>query len=211
LEQGLPGHESHGLGSGAWDEATAQWYARNYGDHPSNAMTVAVAELRPDDVVLDIGCGSGSAVREAARIVLAGQVLGLDPTPAMLQIAAQHTSAVAERERVHFLVGSAEHIPLPDDSVGVALAINSLHHWQDWQRGLADARRVLRPGGRLWISEEALSGGRFGHSDGPLSDPRFVAQGLRAAGFVQVAVGTQEAGETTICYVVGTTVREVDG
>lgn len=99
------------------------------------------------------------------------------------------------------LGGSAECIPLPDGSVTVALAINSIHHWRQWQCGLDKVQRVLRPGGRLWITEEALRGRKCGHGDGPLSDPQFVAKGLRDMGFVHVAVGTKTEGAVKIYYI----------
>jgi SAM-dependent methyltransferase len=187
--------------SGAWDDETAHWYAEKWGEHPSNAMTVALADLRADDVVLDVGCGTGTAVREAARVVVEGRVMGIDPTPAMLHIASEQTAAAPERERIEYLEGSAECIPLPDDSATVALAINSIHHWHHWQLGLSEMKRVLVPGGRLWITEEAMASGKCGHGSGPLSDPQFVAQSLRDTGFVRVALGTHEEGAIKIYYI----------
>jgi ubiquinone/menaquinone biosynthesis C-methylase UbiE len=164
---------------------------------------VALAGLRPDDVVLDVGCGTGTAVRAAAQVVTEGRVVGIDPTPAMLRIAEEQTAAAAERERIEFQEGSAEAIPMPDASVSLVLAINSIHHWQDWARGLQEVKRVLAPGGRVWVTEEALAGDRFGHGDKPLSDACYVAQCLRDSGFVHVRVGTQADGEIRIGYVRG--------
>jgi SAM-dependent methyltransferase len=187
--------------SGAWDDETAMWYAQKWGDHHSNAMTVGLAELHPGDVVLDVGCGTGTALRAAAQVVTEGRVIGIDPTPAMLRLAEEQSAGAAEWERIEFLEGGAECIPLPDASVTVVLAINSIHHWQDWPRGLAEVKRVLAPGGRLWITEEALAGGKFGHGSGPLSDPQYVARCLREIGLVRAAVGTHERGAGRVAYV----------
>jgi SAM-dependent methyltransferase len=185
-------HEGHGYASEAWDDETAEWYAEKWGNHPSNAMTVGLASLRPDDVVLDIGCGTGTAVREAAALLPQGQVIGIDPSPAMLRIAAEQTSSTPERERIKFMDGSAESIPLPDRSVTIALAINSIHHWADLRRGLDEVQRVLKPIGRLVITEEALASGKCGHGEKPLSDPKFVAGALEEAGFENVTADIHE-------------------
>jgi len=185
------------------DEQTARWYVDKYGDHISQAITVDFASLRPSDVVLDIGCGSGTAVREAAARVSHGRVIGIDPSRSMLRIAAEQTGSDSARERIEYLDGSAESIPLDDGSVTVALAINTVHHWHDLERGLAEVARVLAPGGRLIISEERLASGRFGHGQGPTADSEDVARALRDAGFVDVGIGPLSRGADTILCVAG--------
>ena len=199
-EEHAGGNEAHDHVSGAWDDEMAEWYAEKWGNHPSNFMTVELAELSPDDVVLDIGCGSGAAVRKAATMLSEGRVIGIDPTPAMLRIAAEQTSSAPEQERIEFLDGSAESIPVPDGSVTVALAVNSIHHWEDLKHGLNEVRRVLKSEGRLLITEEALENGKCGHGEKPLSDPKFVASALEEAGFVNVTVGTHENSGVKIYY-----------
>ena len=68
-----PGHSS-----GAWDDQTAEWYVEHYGDHATNRMAVEHAQLQRDDVVVDIGCGSGEAVREAAARLQSGRATGIE-------------------------------------------------------------------------------------------------------------------------------------
>lgn len=171
------------------DEKTAHWYAEKYGEHPTNAKTVEIAELGVDDVVLDLGCGSGTAVREAAKRVTRGRVIGVDPSPAMVRIATEKTE---NTERVEFLEGSAAKLPLPGRSISVAIAINSLHHWEDVDAGLGELRRVLKSGGRLLVTEED-NRGRCGHGEGPLSDPKAVVTLLEDAGFEDVTLGRHKA------------------
>ncbi len=192
-----------GHNPGPMDEETARWYVENWGDHVSNSMTVEVAGVKPRDVVLDIGCGSGAAVREATTLTTRGRVIGVDPSLAMLDIAGEQTVSAPGRDRIEYLEGSAESIPLDDGSISLALAINSVHHWADLAQGLAEVRRVLGPSGRLIIGEELLASGKFGHGEGPSSDPEFVAQAMRDAGFARVTVGAHSRGTDVVQYIRG--------
>ena len=139
-----------------WAEDMAQWYTDHYGEHSSNFKTMECADLVADDQLLDIGCGSGAAVREAARIVTHGKAVGLDFSPAMIRIAKEKTSE-AISDRVEYVVGSAISLPFEKDSMTVVTAINSIHHWPNPAVGLAEVRRVLQPGGKLLVTDDVLS------------------------------------------------------
>jgi SAM-dependent methyltransferase len=194
-------HHDHDHGSGAWDDATAEWYVKHYGDHPTNRMTVELAELAPDDVVVDVGCGSGEAVREAASRVPHGRAIGVDPTPAMIRFAEALSASHEGHDRIQYLEGPAENLPLPGASATAVLAINSLHHWQDAEAGLAEVIRVLKPGGRLFVADEEPTPGQFGHTDGQLADPAFVVRTIEGAGFVDVALSKHAQGRVSMLMV----------
>ena len=187
-------HNDHEYGVGAWDDETAERYVEKWGEDPTNLMAVEYAQLEPDDVVVDIGCGSGTAVRETADRVLSGRVVGVDPTPAMIRFAEELSASHEGRNRMEYLEGSAEDLPLPDASATVALAINSLHHWVDPPVGLAETLRVLKPGGRLFVADEEHEG-RWGHPDGPLADPAAVERVVKEAGFVEISVSKHAKGD----------------
>ena len=70
-----------------WDNETAEWYTEEYGDHFSTKLAVELAFFDKTDVVLDIGCGSGTSCRAVAEKVTRGQVIGIDPTSGMIRIA----------------------------------------------------------------------------------------------------------------------------
>jgi len=117
-----------------------------------------LSELTAGDAVADIGCGPGTAARRAAR--LGASVVGIDPAPVMLRVArllTRHSAHV-----VRYAEGSAEALPLPDSSVSVAWSIASVHHWGDLDAGLQEARRVLKPGGRLVAIERLTRPGATG-------------------------------------------------
>lgn len=183
-------HPEHKSGSQEWNDETAEWYTAEYGDHISNALTVRNIGLQESDIILDVGCGSGTACREASKLVPKGKVIGIDPTSAMIRISKEQTTD--EFKNVEFLEGSAEEIPFPDDFFTVVTAINSLHHWTDYKKGLDEVMRVLRPGGRFFVSDEIVEGGGCGHGEGLLSKPSKVMSELKSAGFKNGSLETHE-------------------
>jgi SAM-dependent methyltransferase len=134
-----------------WDDATSVWYVEHWGEHALQQRIAELVHPREGDTVLDIGCGSGAAVRSLAKHLHKGLIIGIDPTPKMLELARRNTSFAALPCQTQFLHGAAEQLPLENQTVDLALAINSLHHWHDCQRGLAELGRVLKPGGRLLV------------------------------------------------------------
>jgi ubiquinone/menaquinone biosynthesis C-methylase UbiE len=193
-------HEQHDHG---FDDETAEWYVKNYGDHPTNRLTVELAQLAPDDVVVDVGCGSGEAVREAALRLTRGRVIGVDPAPAMLRFARELTVDHEGQARIEYREAPAEKLPVTDGAATVVLAINSLHHWQDPEAGLAEVRRVLAPGGRLYLGEEEVGQGKFGHGEGQMANPDYVLGLLEGAGFVDVALRRHADSEVRMYLVAG--------
>ena len=114
---------------------------------------IAAMLLATGDTVLDIGCGTGEATRILAqRVGPTGEVLGLDPSPAMLS-EARRTAARYGGPPIQWIQGVAESLPLGDDRVDGITIFFALRNMDDWRRGLLEARRVLRSGGRIAILE----------------------------------------------------------
>ena len=158
----------------------------------------AVAELREGETVLDLGSGGGiDVILSAKRVGPTGTAYGLDMTDEMLALA-QKNAADAGVRNVHFLKGVIEQIPLPADSVDVVISNCVINLSVDKPAVLAEIARVLRPGGRIGISDvvaedhlaaeqRAERGSYVGCIAGALSKAEYEA-GLEAAGFEQVSV-----------------------
>jgi SAM-dependent methyltransferase len=200
-----------GSGSCCGDSASADfgeslYTAEQRGELPDAAALAslgcgnptAVAELREGEVVLDLGSGGGiDVILSAKRVGPTGTAYGVDMTDEMLALA-QRNAREAGVTNVHFLKGEIERIPLPAETVDVVISNCVINLSTDKAAVLAELGRVLRPGGRLGISdvvaedrlspdERAERGSFVGCVAGALSRGEYVA-GLEAAGFEDVRV-----------------------
>ena len=158
----------------------------------------AVADLNEGEVVLDLGSGGGiDVILSAKRVGPTGTAYGLDMTDEMLALA-QQNAREADTTNVHFLKGLIEAIPLPADTVDVVISNCVINLSTDKAAVLTEMFRVLRPGGRIGITdvvaedrlsaEERLERGDFaGCIVGAMALGEYTA-GLEAAGFEDVRI-----------------------
>ena len=159
---------------------------------------MAIAELSPGETVLDLGSGAGiDVLLSARRVGPEGFAYGLDMTGEMLELARKHAEE-ADIDNIEFLEGYIEDIPLEAGTVDVVISNCVLNLSTDKQGVFSEMCRVLRPGGRIGISDvvaedhltaqERLERGSWvGCIAGALSFSEY-AIGLAAAGFTDVTV-----------------------
>jgi arsenite methyltransferase len=192
---------------GAVDPITVNLYGRKQTEGlPAEAVLAslgcgnptALARLNPGEVVLDLGSGGGiDVLLSARRVGPTGKAYGLDMTDEMLNLARENQRK-AGVENVEFLRGEIEQIPLPDHSVDVIISNCVINLSADKDKVLAEAFRVLKPGGRLAVSDVVVRGEIpaairtsvelwIGCLAGALEESDYVAR-LKRAGFDEVSI-----------------------
>jgi SAM-dependent methyltransferase len=159
---------------------------------------LAIAELQPGEIVLDLGSGGGiDCFLAAKRVGPEGRVIGLDMTPDMIKLARRNAKKL-DAQNVDFRYGEMEDMPLPGESVDVVISNCVINLSPDKDAVFGEAFRVLRPGGRLSVSDIVVDGelpapirqnlnAWAGCVAGALDESDYLDK-IRAAGFQDVLV-----------------------
>jgi len=165
----------------------------------------AIAELKPGEVVLDLGSGGGiDCFLAARRVGPQGRVIGLDMTPEMIKLARRNAKKVGAAN-VEFRYGEMEDMPLADESVDVIISNCVINLSPDKDKVFSEAYRVLRPGGRLAVSDIVTYGplpevvrssleAWVGCVAGALDETAYLDK-VRQAGFTEVEVTARNFAE----------------
>jgi ubiquinone/menaquinone biosynthesis C-methylase UbiE len=120
-----------------------------------NRWTLELLELRPDDVVLEVGFGPGIALQGVSARLTSGRAAGVDPSLAMWRQARRRNRRAVHHGRVELRRGIAEALPWPPETFSRAFSVNSFHEWVEPLCGLMEIHRVLCPGGLLVLTTRA--------------------------------------------------------
>ncbi|WP_137147901.1 class I SAM-dependent methyltransferase [Mycolicibacterium sp. CR10] len=161
----------------------------------SGKLAGDLTRVGPADRVVDIGCGAGNAVREAAR--RGARATGVDPSSSMLRVA---RAVTRRRTAVTWSQGTAEALPAPDGTATVVWALATVHHWRDVDAALVEIHRVLAPGGRLLAVEKQSEPGATGFaSHGWTGEQAETFAALcRSTGLIDVHVRGDRAGRREV-------------
>ena len=162
----------------------------------------AIAELQPGEVVLDLGSGGGiDCFLAAKKVGPEGRVIGLDMTPDMIRLARRNAKKMGATN-VEFRYGEMEEMPIPDESVDVIISNCVINLSPDKDAVFGEAYRVLRPGGRLSVSDIVVDGDLpqairsrldawAGCIAGALDESVYLDK-IRAAGFGEIEVVSRD-------------------
>ena len=174
-----------------------RWAEAGRGEHmehehlPIVLPVLELAKFRPDDSVLDVGCGTGWLARRISPLVPQGRIVGMDVATEMVRRAAQACAGLANAE---FVTGSVSQIPRQDGEFAKVLSVESAYYWPDPASGMEEIFRVLRPSGSAWILINYYRDNPHSHQWGAIvSIPTHLlgaeewANLFRAAGFTGVS------------------------
>lgn len=142
---------------GQWDASVAEWYAEKYGEYPTNRLAVDRFDWEDGLVVVDIGCGTGAALRHVSTKANMSRLIGVEPIPRMIEIAKERLEAHPARDLIEFIASPAHTLPLGDDMADVVLAFDSFDHWGDDEacnKGLQEVHRILKPHGTFLVVKD---------------------------------------------------------
>lgn len=167
-----------------------------------NRRVLASLDPRPGERILELGCGHGRSLRRIARRIGDGEVVGVDPSAVMCAVAARHGRAAIRAGRARVACGASGAIPTPSGYFDKAFSVHTLYFWPDLDAGCGELKRVLRPGGALWLAfhvrENRAVADHLPASVYTLRSEPEVAEALERAGFGEVSITTLDAGQVRL-------------
>jgi ubiquinone/menaquinone biosynthesis C-methylase UbiE len=133
--------------SGLLGQIVARVMARETANE--NDFALDLLQLQPEDDVLEIGCGHGETLAKCANVVSRGSLYGIDFSPVMHGHARRRHRRLVAEKRIEFHLGSSDRLPFDDQSFDKVFAVHTIYFWKTPLDHLAEARRVLKPGGRF--------------------------------------------------------------
>jgi SAM-dependent methyltransferase len=147
-------------------------------NHIPNKRAIELLDIAEQDDVLEIGFGPGFALRKMSRIVRSGRITGVDRSPTMFRQAQAQNRAAIQHGRLRLIQGTFEYLSLESASVDKVLAVNVIYFCSPNGTALAEAHRVLRPGGTMSIYATDCSSMRWLQFVGPETQQTFDRKGL---------------------------------
>lgn len=157
-----------------------------------NRRMLEALEPKPGEIILEVGCGHGRALRSVADRILHGGVMGIDPSRVMCDVAMRHNRKAISAGRIRIERSGVDSIPAPDAAFDKAFSVHTIYFWPDLDAGLHELHRVLRPGGQLRLAfhsgENRAVADRLPKSVYSLRRDADIASALRRSGFGNVQI-----------------------
>jgi ubiquinone/menaquinone biosynthesis C-methylase UbiE len=177
-----------------------------------NAFALELLQLQSADAVLEIGCGHGETLAKAANLVSRGRLCGIDFSPVMHRHATRRHRRLVAEKRIEFHLGSSDRLPFDDRSFDKVFAVHTIYFWKTPLDHLAEARRVLKPGGRFVLgfrpAEDAGFGATFPSEIYHIRPEAEIARLADDAGFEAVELRRHQRGDLQFSFAIGTRARD---
>lgn len=171
------------------------------GEEDLYRRAIGLLALQLEDVVLEIGCGAGVGIEQAAEVAALGKVCGIEPSEELLAAARARNADAIRDCYVELQVGMASRLPWPDATFNKVLAVNSPRDWPQPVVSLGEVRRVMRSGGRLAL---VVQPPWRTPRDGVRDLAELWAHRVDEAGFSEVRFGIISAGRGSAAAITGT-------
>jgi ubiquinone/menaquinone biosynthesis C-methylase UbiE len=188
-----------GRPSGLLGGAAGLLMAHRSSNRKRNEWAVSLLGVRPNDRVLELGCGPGLAIRELSRIAHAGYVCGIDHSEVVLRQARRRNAEGLRRGIVDLRLGSVDELPAFDAPFEKILAVNTVLFWAQPDARLAQLRQMLRPGGLIAVAHQPRGPGATDESSAAAG--RQLAAALERAGYSPVRLETLGLSPAVICAI----------
>jgi ubiquinone/menaquinone biosynthesis C-methylase UbiE len=170
----------------------------NFGHAKVRHWGISHISIKPDAIILDIGCGGGKAVQELAMSSPYGKVYGIDYSEDMIQLSKKVNEALIKKGLVEIKYGLVSSLPFADKFFDLVTAIEAYYFWPDLNNDLKEIKRVLKPEGTLLIVNEVYKDDRFEKrnnkwaklSDMRIHTPNEYKDFLTEAGYHSVEIDT---------------------
>lgn len=180
------------------------WVLAKTGEYSGmTSTTLNLLAVKSDEWVLEVGFGPGEAVRLLTERQPTSHVYGVDPSPVMLARARRRNRRGLREADVDLRLGTAEHLPWPDDTFNAVFAINTAQLWTPLRAGVTEVRRVLAPGGRVLLALHQRCVNRNGGSVCARDLQPQLVEALTAAGFTDVVAESRTGKGGPAVYVTG--------
>ncbi|MEJ2271074.1 MAG: class I SAM-dependent methyltransferase [Candidatus Bathyarchaeota archaeon] len=118
-------------------------------------------EIKPQFIILDVGCGGGKTVSKLANLAFQGKVFGIDPSPDMVKYSKQGNNGLINKNKVSIEECSVEKLNFPNDFFDLVTAIETYYFWFNLPKAFKEIKRVLKPKGKLILINEMIKDGIF--------------------------------------------------
>jgi len=177
-----------------------------------NDFALELLQLQPEDAVLEIGCGHGDTLAKAAKAASHGFLCGIDFSPTMHRISTRRHRRLVAEKRIGFHLGSSDRLPFDDQSFDKVFAVHTIYFWNAPLDHLAEARRVLKPGGLFVLgfrpAEDARFRATFPSEIYHIRPEAEIAKLARDAGFEAIDLRRHTRGDRRLSFVIGTRAKD---